>query len=271
MASSRGRRRDVGRQWLRPADGIRCGQLFSRSLDCRVCHHKREYSSSTPQKIVTSSPPGERDDQETLQVTTDNDDTGDFFAIEAENCQDSGDVLQEEAEEEEEEDDDKDDEDGRLKRQMLEKLACPRHRRKTLTGWVTRRCSEICNEDADEPDSEDEEIRSALMDALGAASENVEADLANGYLNLSADDFGTLDLLAWTLEPLLGYTSEQSPQSPKIRFAGSSVTFFIKPEMETTIALVSTTSNTSWMLDSVQETPLLGNVGTPLGKWREKK
>lgn len=260
-------RRQRGRQALCSAHPSRCTPSLPRHGRPGCCEHSSkktlgeskldtvglEFSDgSTPELHATRSSHGaavENEAQQTqncedssrsvVDATEDRMDEGD------DNCDDSDDV-----EEEDEEDREK------ARQAMLEKLACPRRRRCLLTGWVNRRVNEICNEDVDEPDSEDEAIRSALMDAIGAASANVETDLSTC----------TLDLLAYASDC---QQAEAAPVS-KLNFSSSTLTYVIQPETEGSLALVPTTGNACWTLDQVVETSLLDTPSAPLGKWREK-
>lgn len=129
----------------------------------------------------------------------------------------------------------------------LQNYACPRMRRKALLDWVNQRVHEISREDAEEPDTEDQDIRSALMDAVGQASMNVEADLADVSLDFSKP-----------LNPECDKSGDISPS--RIRFADSAVTYVLS-ETEKTAA------GPCWALDEVLETNVHDSPSAPLGKW----
>lgn len=118
-------------------------------------------------------------------------------------------AVQEAADDDAEEVEEEQEADVRLAR--LQNYACPRLRRKALLGWINQRLHEISREDADEPDIEDQEIRSRLMDAVGNGSVNIEADLQDVSL-----DFSTPIQVQHKL-------ADSSPGS-RIRFADNSVT-----------------------------------------------
>lgn len=144
----------------------------------------------------------------------------------------------------------------------LENYATPRLRRKALLEWVTQRVQEVSREDAEEPDNEEKDIRTALMDAIGLASVNVEADLRD--VNLS-DEF--------TLSRQASKTSQGSQESlesadatpggSRIRFADSSVTYLLKPETDVPVP----TAGPCWTLDRVVETNVFDSPSAPLSKW----
>jgi len=137
------------------------------------------------------------------------------------------------------------DEETNARLARLQNYACPKIRRKALMQWVTQRVSEISREDVDEPDNEETEIRSALMDAVGIANMNAEADLRDIQADLVRLDFQA------PTSPWLGDTSPRS----RIRFADSAVTYVLKLESDNAVAtwFASGLENrsASWTLDRV--------------------
>lgn len=146
------------------------------------------------------------------------------------------------------------DEDTTARLARLQNYACPKIRRKALLQWVTQRVSEISREDVDEPDNEETEIRSALMDAVGIANMNAEADLRDIQADLVRLDFQA------PTSPRLGDTRS------RIRFADSAVTYVLKLEAGNAIASGSA-SGPSWTLDRVLETNVFDSPSGPLCKW----
>lgn len=144
--------------------------------------------------------------------------------------------------------------------QRMQKYTCKRMRRKALLAWVTGKVQEISREDADEPDDEETEIRTALMEAIGIASVNVENDL--GEMDLE-------DLFAPT--PMV---RQRFPKDPKnhlpgsgIRFADNAVTYLLKLE-EAESAAPELGQGPQWKLDGVVEMGVfVDGPSAPLQKW----
>jgi len=141
----------------------------------------------------------------------------------------------------------------------LQNYACPKLRRKALLGWVGQRVQEISREDADEPDSEDNEIRSRLMDAVGNGSVNIEADLCDVSLDFCKPI---------QVHNALAGTSSGS----RIRFADSSLTYLLKCD-DTDDGIDSLLSGLGprWTFDRVVETSVFDSPSAPLRKMSSKK
>jgi hypothetical protein len=164
----------------------------------------------------------------------------------------------------------------------LQNYACPRLRRKALMEWVSQRVQEVSREDDDDPDNEDQDIRTALMDAIGLASVNVEADLRDVGLDFSRQV--SQESVAFSRQASI--EDSDSPRSPalsatglsrqvsrdsctsqesRIRFAESSVTYLLKPDAETTSK--SAAGSRYWTLDRVVETDVFDGPSAPLSKY----
>lgn len=162
----------------------------------------------------------------------------------------------------------------------LQNYACPRLRRKALMEWVSQRVQEISREDDDDPDNEDQDIRTALMDAIGLASVNVEADLRDVGLDFSRQV--SQESVAFSRQvsaeepeepgsPLsTGFSRQMSRESctsqeSRIRFADNAVTYLLKPDSEA--GPLSIAGPRCWTLDRVLETDVLDSPSAPLSKW----
>jgi len=135
-------------------------------------------------------------------------------------------------------------------KEKLESFACPRRRRKKLLWWVNQRVQEIGDEDAEDPDSEDEDIKSLLMDAVGHATVNVESDMGEDSWDFQTKISGTC-------------YNDMSPSS-KVSFADNTKTYVmtcIGDEAACTI---------SWALDSIVDMNVFDSPSAPLRKWRQK-
>lgn len=137
---------------------------------------------------------------------------------------------------------------------VVTRVTCAVSRRKWISAWASRRVTEISMEDESESDSEDEALKEAHMDAIGAACENAEVALSIEDLNLT-----------------VRATDDTNAVPSSVTFAGIAQMYIIKPEVETTVALDSTTGNTSWILDRVDEEAVLDRPSGPLGKWRKTR
>lgn len=146
-----------------------------------------------------------------------------------------------------------DDVDEPVLSERMQEYMCKRMRRRSLLAWVTARVQEISCEDADEPDEEDMGIRSVLMDAIGIASVNVEANLSEVRLD---------EIFA----PITIAQTGDAPRS-KTRFADTSMTYFLKLQSEES-GWPGLRRSPYWMLDGVVETSVyIDGPSAPVQKW----
>jgi len=195
-----------------------------------------------------------RNDEHALIKEDCNQDTSAQAAEEPENTDGDQDISAKAAEEPESTDGDiEDDVDVPEPSVRLQEYMCKRMRRKALLAWVAGKVQEISREDADEPDEEEIGIRSVLMDAIGIASVNVEANLNEVCLD---------ELFAPIAMSQIG-----DAQRSTIRFADTSMTYFLKLQSDES-GMPGLKHSPYWTLDGVVETSVyVDGPSAPVQKW----
>lgn len=154
------------------------------------------------------------------------------------------------------------DESARSRRVLLELLSA-RHRRKKLGSWMSRRVEEMCVEDEVEPDSEDDALRSSLVEALGGASLNLEANLSDASPERIADTYQLDDEVQDSC-----CSSPASSRGSSVSFADSSSMYLMR-QIPASKDLMSWTSTPSWHIEEVVDVDVFFSPSAPLRKWKD--